>query len=90
MINLTFRAKLTKKFFMCLDPGLLLTSNCIKPCAKPGGGIQYKSIFRERVSPEAREIQWKAIVAAGANGRLCWASSALNMQLPSCVEALGK
>ncbi len=55
--------KLTKKFFMNLNGGFMV-SNCGR---SPG-----KSVFEENVQVGAdRQAQWRRIVAVRANGRTC-------------------
>jgi len=56
--------RLTKKFLMQLPEGLYLTSNVYEEKGKPA--------FAENVSPlSERNKQWKRIVGALANNRLC-------------------
>lgn len=64
------RDKLSKKFLMELDTGLYLVSNTYdNPYNRT---IPYKSIFSENVvAIEIRKEQWKRIVNARANNRLC-------------------
>jgi hypothetical protein len=58
------RAKLSKKFFMQLEDGVFLTSNCTNENAKP--------IFAQEVWPmHIRALQWQLIVDVGASHRLC-------------------
>ena len=59
-----YYARLTKAFLMELPESLYLVSNCLRGS---------RPVFEETVRPAAeREQQWKAIVAARANGRLCY------------------
>ena len=58
------REKLSKKFFMGLDEGLYLASNCSYSPMEP--------IFAEYVvADKLKKHQWRKIVEVGANGRLC-------------------
>ena len=57
--------KLTKRFLMSFPDGVYLMSNVMDTMSE--------SVFEEGVSPMAgREGQWKKIVKAGAEGRLCF------------------
>lgn len=58
------REKLTKKFFMQLHEGLYLASNI--------HDNRFQSIFEEEIAAlDRREEQWKRIVFAKANQKLC-------------------
>ena len=57
-------SKLTKKFFMQLDGGNYIVSNAYVNSSK--------SSFEEVISPlSEREKQWRRIVSASADQRLC-------------------
>ena len=65
MKEVLMRSKLTKTLYMSVSPGLYITSNTMEDRNTP--------VFAAYV-PEsivARELQWKAIVAAKCNGRHC-------------------
>lgn len=58
-------APLTKKFLMSATEGHYLTSNCMT--------TRFQPIFAQTIRPAAERVaQWREIVAAGANGRLCY------------------
>ena len=57
-------ATLTKRFLFALPEGAYLVSNVMEAPGQP--------MFAETVRPHAaRQAQWKAIVAAKVNNRLC-------------------
>jgi len=58
--------KLTRKYFIGLKPGCFVASNVWSPS---GGGEAFADCVAD--SPEARQMQWKQIVDAGAAQRLC-------------------
>lgn len=63
-LNPIIGAKLTKKFFMNLEQGLYLTSNCYEVPGKP--------VFASKVaSLSGRSQQWKEIVKVSADQRQC-------------------
>lgn len=76
--------KLTKRFFMNLTEGLYLSSNTYIYRGCPA--------FSERVAPShSREQQWRRIISAAANGRLCnvFVSKAeLTHTIHPCIRAL--
>jgi hypothetical protein len=58
-------AKLTKTVLLNLPEGHYLASNCMLTPIQP--------IFAQTIRPAAqRAAQWREIVAARANGRLCY------------------
>lgn len=58
------RNKLPKKFFMTLEEGLFVASNCANENRKP--------VFADGVWPlSIRGLQWQIIVERKANSRLC-------------------
>jgi len=58
-------AKLTKTLLLKLPAGHYLTSNCMT--------TRFQPIFAQTIRPAAeRAAQWREIVTAGANGRLCY------------------
>jgi hypothetical protein len=58
------KTKLSKKFFMGLEEGLFLVSNCTDEHCKP--------IFADEVcSLNIRAMQWQMIVDCRAHHRLC-------------------
>jgi len=62
------REKLTKKFLMQLPEGVSLVSNSYMPT----GNQKFNPKFEEKISPlSERNEQWKRIVEASANNRLC-------------------
>ena len=61
------REKLTKKLLMQLPEGVYLVSNCYR-----SSNQKLKPAFEEKVSPlSERNEQWKRIVEASSNHRLC-------------------
>ena len=63
-LNPIIGEKLTKKFFLNLEQGLYLTSNCYEVPGKPA--------FASKVAPlSQRSEQWKKIVKVRADQRLC-------------------
>jgi len=58
--------KLTRKYFIGLKPGCFVASNVWSPS---GGREAFADCVAD--NPEARQMQWKQIVEAGASQRLC-------------------
>jgi hypothetical protein len=76
---------LTKKFFLSLLAGDYLVSNVMEAPGQP--------MFAQTIAPkDRREAQWKEIVAARANGRMChvFASAkdyiAMSLEVPFANE----
>lgn len=64
MITPVASQKLTRNFLMSLSAGIYLVSNVMQAPGQP--------MFAKTVRPHPdRDAEWQAIVAAGANNRLC-------------------
>ncbi len=58
------RKRLSKKFFMTLEEGLFVASNCANENRKP--------VFADEIWPlSIRGLQWQIIVDRRTNNRLC-------------------
>jgi hypothetical protein len=73
--DILLSAKLTKRFFMQLPEGKFLISNRFTPGFRPlytDKVIGFRPIYAETVACQSqREGQWKEIVKAGVDQRLC-------------------